>query len=115
MKQNKRRRKDLKIDRLSLLLFADNYYVCASSPAMQTQMMEAWHFILRRRYRVVIKHHECYWITTADNSNSAVITLSEGRVTRIPREEGIKMLGAHVSFDGSASTAVQKGIARAWA
>ncbi|CAK0788279.1 unnamed protein product, partial [Prorocentrum cordatum] len=64
MRQNERRGNELKVDHLSLLLFADNCFISATSVAMLIQMMTACHDIISK-YAVVVRHDECYWITAA--------------------------------------------------
>ncbi|CAK0840877.1 unnamed protein product, partial [Prorocentrum cordatum] len=72
----KKRKKDPRIARLPLMVFADNFYLLASSAQMLRAMWTEWHRILRQRFACTVLLSDCFWLTTAKDS-AATLRLEE--------------------------------------
>ena len=99
---------------VSLLLFADNFWLIADSPKQLSEMTEAWLCILQQHgWSVPIG--EATWCTTgSDDVTQWVVQLSEGEVRRSARAEGFKALGAWITFDNAFERELQNRFSKAW-
>ena len=84
---------------MGLLLFADNCWIIAMSPAEIKCMARAWYELLEKA-GLRIAWGEAVWCSSAPDSLEATITVSDTVVTRRSREQGFKALGAWITFDG---------------
>ena len=73
---------------MGLLLFADNCWLTAMSPAELKCMARAWAW------------KEAVWCTSAPDSLEAIIVVDDTVITRRTREQGFKAVGAWITFDG---------------
>ena len=81
------------------LLFADNSWIIAMSPAELKCMARVWNELLEKA-GPRIAWEEAVWCSSAWDSLEATITVSDTVVTRRSREQGFKTLGAWITFDG---------------
>ena len=78
---------------VGLLLFADNCWLIAMSPAELRCMARAWNVLLvRAGLRIAWK--EAPWCTSAPDSLVAKIEVDDTVITRTAREQGFKSLGS---------------------
>ena len=80
---------------MELLLFADNCWLIAVSPAELKCMARAWNELLEKTGR-----EEAVWCSSAPDSLEAKILVGDTVITRRTREQGFKALGAWTTFDG---------------
>ena len=84
---------------MRLLLFADNCWLIAMSPAELRCMACAWNELLGKAgLRTAWK--EAAWCTSAPDSLVANIEVGDTVITRRSREQGFEALGAWITFDG---------------
>ena len=121
-------------ERLPLLLFADNYWILATTKRQLIAMTNAWHrLVSKARMRVVLS--ECSWISTTDctggslylidfwaepitGNPSSASSSSGGRTCSLawtPSDVGIKVLGSYVTFNNDCTAEVKYRIVMAWA
>eukprot|EP00959_Pyramimonas_sp_CCMP1952_P463289 9484682-Pyramimonas_sp.AAC.1 len=67
-----------------------------------------------QKFTCAVELHDCQWATTAADT-AAILRIGLGLVSRTPRAEGFRMLGAWITVDSCAYVAVRRGIRRAWA
>ena len=84
---------------MGLLLFADNCWLTAMSPAELRCMARAWNELLEKA-GLRIAWEEAVWCTSAPDSLEAKIVVDDTVITRRTREQGFKALGAWITFDG---------------
>ena len=81
---------------VALLLFADNCWLTALSPAELRCVGRAWNELLvRAGLRIAWK--DAVWCTSAPDSLEANIEVDDTEITRTAREQGFKALGAWIS------------------
>ena len=73
---------------MGLLLFADNCWLTAMSPAELKCMARAWNELLEK----------AVWCPSAPDSLEAKIVVDDTVITRRTREQGFKALGAYGHF-----------------
>ena len=84
---------------VGLLLFADNCWLIAMSPAELRCMARAWNeLLLRAGLRIAWK--EDVWCTSAPDSLEENFEVDDTVITRTAKEQGFKALGARITFDG---------------
>ena len=69
------------------------------SPGELQSMARAWNELLKLS-GLQIDWGEAVWCSTAQDSLTANITVSETAISRRAREEGFKALGVWITFDG---------------
>ena len=84
---------------MGLLLFADDCWIIAMSPAELECMARAWNELLEKA-GLRIAWEEAVWCSSAPGGLEATITVSDTVITRSSREQGFKALGAWITFDG---------------
>ena len=85
---------------MGLLLFADNGWLIAMSPAeLTSRMARAWNDLLEKA-GLRIAWEEAVWCSSAPDSLEATVTVSDTVITRRSGEQGFKALGAWIAFDG---------------
>ena len=99
---------------VSMILFADNFWLVASSPQSLAKMTEAWLALLKDcGWSVPLA--ETTWCTTGGDDNLLWEVLVEGQaLTRAQRNVGFKVLGAQLTFDNSFETELVKRISHSW-
>ena len=98
---------------MGLLLFADNCWIIAMSPAEIKCMARAWYELLEKD-GLRIAWGEAVWCSSAPDSLEATITVSDTVVTRRSREQGFKALGAWITFDGHFMKEIAESEVIAW-
>ena len=81
---------------------------------MLANMATCWHQILVKHFDCRISYKDCRWITTVPDNMPFKLNLDGLVIPRAPRSEGIKVLGAQVSFDDSATAALKRCFVNAW-
>lgn len=99
---------------MSLVLFADNYWLMSSSPGELSKMITAWLSILKRcGWSTPLD--ECTWCTTGrDETTSWQVTVDASPVKRTSRKVGFNVLGVQLTFDNCFEVELQIRIGRAW-
>ena len=99
---------------VSLLLFADNFWLVATSPQELASMTEAW-LALLREYGWSVPLNETTWCSTGPDSNHHwIVNVAGQKLPRAPRSTGFKVLGTQVCFDNCFEVELQNRISRAW-
>ena len=99
---------------VSLLLFADHFWLLASSSDQLTAMTLSWLGILES-HGWVVPIDEATWSTTGPDDNIEwKVCLPGGNVRRSFRNEGFKALGTWITFDNSFERELQERISAAW-
>ena len=98
---------------LGLLLFADNCWIIAMSTGELQTMARAWNELLKSS-GLQIDWGEALWCSTAQDSLTASINVSETVITRRIREEGFKALGVWITFDGHFTEELAEREVSAW-
>ncbi|CAK0873857.1 unnamed protein product [Prorocentrum cordatum] len=99
--------------RVSLLLFADNFWVVASSAAQLSAMTTAWLGIISEAgWSVPLD--EVTWCSTASDEAPWSVEVGDRKLTRAKRGEGFKVLGTVLTFDNNAEVELQNRFARSW-
>ena len=98
---------------VNLVLFADNYWLVATSPQMLETMTVEW---LRLLGEVGWKTPtaDLTWSTTAEDGVKYSIRVNGDVARRSERKTGFKVLGTLVSFDNGFDVEVENRLARAW-
>ena len=98
---------------VSLVLFADNYWLVATSPQMLQAMTVEW---LRLLGEVGWKTptSELTWCTTTEDNVKYDITINGEVVTRSEKKKGFKVLGTLLTFDNNFDVEIENRLARAW-
>ena len=98
----------------NLLLFADNFWLLATSAPELAEMSAEWLEILNK-FGWEVPLDELTWCTTAqDDLATGQVTIQGHRVRRNSRAEAFKVLGTCVTFDNSFELELQNRISRAW-
>ena len=99
---------------VSLILFADNFWLCATSPQELSRMTVAWLAILRRHgWNVPLD--ETVWCTTGpDSREDWTVQVCSQQINRSPRKSGFKVLGVILGFDNCFEIELENRMARAW-
>ena len=100
--------------RLPILVYADNYWLLATSFSMLQSMTKCWHKILTDKFECKTSYKDCRWITTAGDNLGFNLQIDGVAIPRAPRAQGIKVLGAQVSMDNCATAAINRCIANSW-
>ena len=98
---------------LGLLLFADDCWIIAMSPGELPRMARAWNELLKSS-GLHKDWEEAVCFSTAQDSPTASITVSETMITRQTREEGFKALGVWITFDGHFTKDLAEREVSAW-
>ena len=100
--------------RVSLVLFADNFWLFAKSKPELETMYEYWVGLLSQGGWSV-PHDEAVWATTLpDEVCSEAFKLGTQFIVRRKRDEPIKILGTMVQLSGSFEAEIDFRIARVW-
>ena len=99
---------------LSLLLFADNFWIVSTSAHELEDMTKAWlHLLGEHGWNVPAG--EATWCTTAEDSHKHwTVRVSETVVKRAPRAEGFSAVGVRICFDNGYEMELQERFSRAW-
>ena len=99
---------------ISLVLYADNFWLFAKSPAQLAEMTLTWLEILRKSgWDVPLR--EATWCTTGHDDNQHwQVLVQDVAVPRALRAVGFQVLGAQVTFDNCFEVELQNRFARAW-
>ncbi len=93
-------------------MFADNYWLVATSAQMLTLMTREWLSLLERvGWETPVE--ELSWCTTADDDINLKIIVNDKLVRRPKRGEGFKVLGTMVTFDNNFDVEIENRLARA--
>ena len=98
---------------VGFLLFADNCWIIAMSAAELQTMASAWNKLLRQA-GLQIDWREAVWCTTAHDRIPGSIKVDDKTISRRPREEGFKALGAWITFDGHLTKEIADREVTAW-
>ena len=99
---------------VSLVLFADNFWLFARSAAQLATMTALWLKLLRD-FGWEVPLNEMTWCTTgADDNDHWKIDVQGTAITRAPRNVGFEALGVKITFDNCFETELQNRISRAW-
>lgn len=99
--------------RLSLLLFADNFWLVATSPRELAEMSTLWMTLLSGAgWQAPIQ--EMTWCTTASDAQNFSVEVSGVRVHRALRSVGFKALGVQITFDNQFTVELKRRIKSAW-
>jgi hypothetical protein len=99
---------------LSLVLFADNYWLIGTSPQELGKMTTAWLSILKK-YGWSTPLQECTWCTTGlDETSSWQVAVDGSPIKRTSRKVGFNVLGVQLTFDNCFEVELQNRIGRAW-
>ena len=98
---------------MSLVLFADNYWLVATSPQMLQLMTIEW---LKLLGEVGWKTPttELTWCTTTEDNVKHDIIINGEVVTRAEKKKGFKVLGTLLTFDNNFDVEIENRLARAW-
>ena len=100
--------------RVSIILFADNFWLFATSPAMLQAMLRAWQLILQKA-GMDFKKADASWATTDEDAKNYDLKSREGHVVRRkPRGEGFSVLGCIVQFNNRFEKELANRTTRAW-
>jgi len=104
-----------KIVHICLILFADNYWIVATSPDELQTANNAWQSLLRQAGWSTPASDLRYGTTAADTDFQSEIR-SEGRVIpRVPKKEGFKVLGTQLVFHNRFEAELDRRVKAAWA
>ncbi len=96
---------------VNLIMFADNYWLVATSAQMLTLMTREWLSLLERvGWETPVE--ELSWCTTADDDINLKIIVNDKLVRRPKRGEGFKVLGTMVTFDNNFDVEIENRLAR---
>ena len=98
---------------LSLVLFADNFWLFATSPTMLETMMQKWLDLLSA-YGWEVPLDETTWCTTAPDERHWTIQARGAVLPRSSRKVGFRALGVRVTFDNCFASELSERIAKAW-
>ena len=99
---------------ISLCLFADNFWIFASSPTELAKMTQTWLDILKR-FGWSVPLDETTWCTTASDENYLWKVIVDGiTLPRSNRRDGFKAVGAQIGFDNVFEAELNNRIARTW-
>lgn len=84
---------------LSLICFADDFWLHARSPNELQDMLQAWLSILRK-YGWHSPVNEITWASTGEDNCGCCVTVDNTVVPRAPRDEGFVALRVNVSPNG---------------
>ena len=83
---------------MNLILFADNYWVVATTPEMLSDMTNGWlHLLGEVRWETPTE--DLTWGTAAVDEHRADIRVNGALTRRAGREIGFKVLGTMITFD----------------
>jgi len=99
---------------LSVIAFADNYWIFATSPAELKSITIHWLELLRMHGWHTPVDEICYCTTALDSQYTADIAISGEIIKRIPRKTGFKVLGTFVTFDNAFDVELGRRIRAAW-
>ena len=106
----------LKIDNssfVSLLLFADNFWLVATNPIELQNMTAMWLKLLSEAgWQAPIG--EMTWCTTGPDDQEWSVVVQNQNVTRSSRQKGFKALGVIISFDNQYDLELDARIQSAW-
>ena len=102
------------IDRIPLLVCADNFWLLATSSQMLQMMGQLW-LQIQDSYDAEVGLSECVWTTAAKDEEAGSIRLKGVLLERRSRAKGFVALGATITFDNCSSVPLERCIARAWA
>ncbi len=97
---------------VNLIMFADNYWLVATSAQMLTLMTREWLSLLERvGWETPVE--ELSWCTTADDDSNLRIIVNDKLARRPKRGAGFKVLGTMVTFDNNFDVEIENRLARA--
>ena len=100
-------------DRVSIVLFADNFWLVATSPEILASMTTAWLKCLKE-WAFEVPLDQCTWCTTLSDSISGKVVCNGETVKRASRDEGFKALGCEISFNTYFVVELDNRIAKFW-
>ena len=95
------------------MLFADNFWLFATSPHELTQMGKLWLRLLQRAGWQA-PADEMTWCTSAADNEVWRVVLADFEVARSPRNLGFKALGVQITFDNRFNVELEARIKAAW-
>eukprot|EP00973_Karenia_brevis_P062080 8633880-Karenia_brevis.AAC.1 len=96
------------------MLFADNFWLLASSPLQLAAMTEVWLDLLSE-YGWSVPLDETVWFTTGpDTCKEWVVPVRGEKVRRAKQQEGFMVLGTRVTFDNAFSEELEVRFDKAW-
>ena len=99
---------------LSLVLFADNFWLVATSPDELNKMLRYWLELLAD-FGWQVPLEEATWCATAPDDNTHWrVAIDSHTVPRSARKIGFKALGVILTFDNSCGGELEARIAAAW-
>ena len=106
---------DVNGSRLGLLVFADNPWILARSSGMLKAMTQTWLDMLNEAGWQAEKT-EMTWCSTLEDALPGAVRLRNDTLIRwAGRREGLKALGALLTFDGDIGAELWRRISSAWA
>ena len=98
---------------LSLLFFADNFWLLATSPQMLEAMTQKWLDLLTAAgWEVPLE--ETTWCTTAPDEHHWKVHAQGSALPRSSRKVGFMALGVRLTFDNSFAYELSERISKAW-
>ena len=98
---------------LALVLYADNWWLYATSPLELQAMTRAWLQLLRGSGWDT-PGETITWYTTASDEVIVEIRADNIILNRVPRKTGFKVLGAIITFDNRFDAELKARTANAW-
>ena len=99
---------------LSLVLFADNFWLIAKNPNELSKMLKCWLELLAE-FGWKVPLEEATWCTTSSDTNTHWrVAIDSQTVPRSSRKKGFKALGVILTFDNSCELELEARIASAW-
>ena len=98
---------------ISLLLFADNFWLLGESPRQLQSMAVYWRKCLQDHgwdYPV----DEATWTCNFPDDYKATVTVGGIEVKRTARKEGVKILGTYLTIDNKFGVELKHRIQKAW-
>jgi len=100
-------------ENLSLILFADNYWLIGKNPSETQAMTEFWlECLAAAGFRTPLE--EISWMTTLQDDVPAGIIVRGEVLKRVSRAAGLKILGAMVTADNRNTVEVKQRVCKAW-
>ena len=99
---------------MAILAFADNYWLCATSPAELQTMLKHWLSLLKAHGWHTPHDEICYCTTANDDQYCREVLAGSDIIKRVPRKVGFKVLGTFITFDQNDDVELARRTTAAW-